>query len=170
MVPIERAVLVTGTSTGSIGSALAASFAQQKFLVFATARNPSKIPTSLSSLPNVEALAVDVTSPTSIEAAVEAVKAKNGGLLDYLVNNAGVGYTVPLVDMEVETGKRVFDVGVLSVTKAFMPLLVKAKGTVINISSVGAVVHTPWIGKSCSKNHALLGRLGKGMCKAFTCC
>ena len=32
-------------------------------------------------------------------------------------------------------------------TKAFMPLLVKAKGTVVNISSVGAVVHTPWIGK-----------------------
>ncbi|MCJ1395436.1 hypothetical protein MMC18_008322 [Xylographa bjoerkii] len=45
--------------------------------------------------------------------------------------------------------------GVLSMTKTFMPLLVKSKGTVVNISSVGAVIHSPWIGIYSSSKAAL---------------
>jgi 1-acylglycerone phosphate reductase len=92
-----------------------------------------------------------VTSQESIRAAYNFVASKTNGRLDYLVNNAGAGYTTPLVDFDDRKGRAVFDVnfwGLLSVTKAFMPLVAKVKGTVVNISSVGAVVHTPWIGKS----------------------
>ena len=152
----RKSVLVTGTSTAGIGSALALAFARHDLLVFATARDLAKIPSSLSSRPNVEALVLDVTSPELIQHAVETVRAKTGGRLNYLVNNAGSGYTMPLADFDVEAGKKVFDVnfwGVLEVTKAFMPLLVAARGTVVNISSVGAIVHTPWIGKSACLIH-----------------
>jgi len=139
----------TGTSVGGISSALVSAFASQNLTVFATARDISRIPASLSSLPNVQVLTLDVTSPALINAAVEAVKTKTGGTLDYLINNAGAGYTIPIADVDIEVGKKVFDVnfwGVLSVTKAFMPLPLEAEGIVVNISSVGALVHTPWIG------------------------
>lgn len=147
-----RSVLVTGASAGSIGSALVVAFAKREFLVFATARNLSKIEPQIAKHANVRVLELDVTSPASIDRACHAVAAVTGGRLDYLVNNAGVGYTTPLVDFDQHKGKMVFEVnfwGVLNVTKAFMPLLVKTKATVINISSVGAVVHTPFIGTSC---------------------
>ncbi|MCJ1250990.1 hypothetical protein MMC30_008221 [Trapelia coarctata] len=103
-----RSVLITGTSSGGIGCALVSAFASQNFTVSATARDASKIPTSISSLPNVQVLTLDVTSSALINAAVEAVKVKTGGTLDYLVNNAGAGYTTPMVDVDIEAGKKVF--------------------------------------------------------------
>ena len=145
-----QSVLITGTSAGSIGAALAASFANEGLTVFATARDLSRIEPSLAARSNVHLLLLDVTSTDSIVAAVEAVSARTHGSLDYLVNNAGAGYTMPLADVDLEKAKQVFEVnlwGVMAMTKAFMPLLLKAKGTVVNISSVGAIVHTPWIGK-----------------------
>lgn len=166
MATLSRSVLITGTSAGSIGSALVAAFANKGFDVFATARDPSKIERSLADLPNVYPVRLDVTSQASIREAYNYVTQQSRGRLDYLVNNAGAGYTTPLVDFDEKLGRRVFDVnfwGVLSVTKAFMPLLVTAKGTVVNVSSVGAIVHTPWIGKSvprlmfrCAHNFATI--------------
>jgi 1-acylglycerone phosphate reductase len=146
-----RSVLVTGASAGSIGSAVVQAFAKREFLVFATARNLSRIEPSIAQHANVRLIELDVTSQASIDNARNTVAEVTGGRLDYLVNNAGAGYTTPLVDFDQNKAKMVFEVnfwGVLNITKAFMPLLVEAKATVVNISSVGAVVHTPWIGKS----------------------
>ncbi|MCJ1430793.1 hypothetical protein MMC27_000143 [Xylographa pallens] len=150
----SKFVLVTGTSKGSMGSALAASFGEQGFITFATARDFSKVDASLSSHPNVHTLRLDVTSVSSIAAALETVAARTDGKLDYLINNAGGGHTMPLADVDLEAAKKVFDVnfwGVLSMTKMFVPLLVKSKGTVVNISSIGAVIHAPWIGQFASR-------------------
>ncbi|KAF7511585.1 hypothetical protein GJ744_004173 [Endocarpon pusillum] len=154
----QRSVLITGTSAGSIGSALAIAFAKRGFLTFATARDVSKIDQHLTSLDNVHIIPLDVTSRNSIDCAYNVVAEKTGAKLDYLVNNAGTGYTTPLADFDEEKAKKVFDVnfwGVLNVTKVFMPALVSAKGTVVNISSVGAVVHTPWIGIYSASKAAL---------------
>ena len=144
-------VLITGTSQGSFGGALAAAFARRGFTVFATARNLSKIDPALILLPHVHQLQLDVTSPESISHAVQAVRVKTDGRLNFLINNAGAGYTTPMADVDIEIGKKIFDVnfwGVLSVTKAFIPLLVHTRGTVLNVSSVGGLVHAPWIGKN----------------------
>ena len=144
-----RSVLITGASSGSIGSALGVEFAARGFVVFATLRTISKVDASLAALPNVHVLELDVTSDESITAAFHQVNAKTSGSLDYLINNAGAIYTAPLVDVNFNTALNLFDVifwGVLSMTKGFTPFLIKAKGTVVNFSSVGAVVNTPWIG------------------------
>ena len=145
----SRSVLITGASNGSVGSALAVVFAAQGFTVFATLRDVSKIDPALAALQNIHVITLDVTSDTSIAAALEFVTIKTKTALDCLVNNAGFIYTSPLVDVDMETARRVFDVnfwGVLSITKAFMPLLKNSRGTVVNISSVGAIVHTPYLG------------------------
>ena len=148
--PVAQSVLITGTSAGSIGSALAFAFANHGLLTFATSRDTSRLNKTLAVHPNVHVLELDVTSPISVHEAVASVLAETGGTLDYLVNNAGTGYKTDLVDANIDVGKQVFDVnlwGPLAVTQACTNALIKAKGTVVNISSVGGIVPTPWIGE-----------------------
>ena len=97
-----------GTSAGSIGSTLAASFAERGFITFATARDISRTDASLSSHPNVHTLRLDVTSVPSITAVLETVAARTDGKLDYLINNAGSGHTIPLADVDIEAAKKAF--------------------------------------------------------------
>ncbi len=142
-----RSVLITGCSAGGIGSALAESFQKHNLQVFATARSLSKM-SHLKKLPNVTLLALDVTSASDIAKAVESVKSKTGGTLDYLVNNSGAQYACPTLDVDITRAKAMFDVnfwGVLAVTQAFAPLLIAAKGTLVTIGSINAVLNVPWM-------------------------
>lgn len=62
-----------------------------------------------------------------------------GGKLDYLVNNAGRNYTVPALDVDFDEIQQTFEVNVFSVMrmcKEFAPLLIEAKGTIVQIGSL----------------------------------
>lgn len=145
----RKTVLVTGCSAGGLGVAFAQAFQGAGCHVFATARNPSKIPDSLTSLPHVEVLALDVTSAESISSCVSEIKTRTENRLDVLVNNAGWGILMPLLDTSIEEAKGVFDVnfwGVLAMVKACAPLLINARGVVVNISSIAGVLALPWQG------------------------
>ena len=143
-----KTVLITGCSAGGIGHGLAAEFARRGLHVFATARDLSKM-TDLEKKANITLLSLDVTSSSSIADAVASVKSKTGGTLDYLVNNSGALYVMPILDVNIEKAKAMFDVnvwGVIAVAQAFAPLLIAAQGMVVNISSVTALLRTPWMG------------------------
>ena len=147
MAPSQKSVLITGCSAGGIGSALAVSFAQRDLHVYATARSPAKM-SQLSSYPNITLLTLDVTDSGSIACAVSSVTASTGGTLDYLVNNAGSSYVMPTLDVDMEEAKRMFDVnfwGIVRVTKAFGPLVVKANGSIVNICSISGYINAPWM-------------------------
>ncbi len=152
----RKTILVTGCSAGGIGAAVARELAQLGHHVYATARTASKIPTELSELPNVTVLQLDVTSDESVRAAAKAVadhgaSTGTGAGLDVLVNNAGHGYTMPILDVDVAHAQRLHDTnvwGVVRTIQAFADLLIANQGRVVNMSSVGAVVNTPWIGIS----------------------
>ncbi|KAK4107202.1 NAD(P)-binding protein [Canariomyces notabilis] len=153
----KKTVLVTGCSAGGIGAALALALAKHGHNVYATARNTAKIPTELSGLPNVTTLQLDVSSSASVSGAAQAVSEKGKGL-DVLVNNAGFGLTMPLLDVDVAQAQQLYDTnvwGALRTIQAFSGLLIASKGRVVNISSVGAVVNTPWIGIYSSSKAAL---------------
>lgn len=146
--PNPKTILITGCSAHGIGAALALTLARQGHFVFATARNTSKIPERLSALENVQVLPLDVTDPASIAGAVSSVR-EHGRGLDILVNNAGTGYTMPLLEADLDRAKAVYEAnvwGLLGLIQACSDLLVAAKGRIVNMSSVGAVVNTPWIG------------------------
>ena len=146
---MSKSVLITGCSTGGIGHALTLSFQKRGLIVFASARNISSM-SSLSDLPNVHLISLDVTSTSSVNEAFEIVKAKTGGKLNYLVNNAGRGYSMPALDVDIEEGKRLFDTnfwGVLRMVQVFAPLLLEARGTVVNIGSIVAYLHCPLTSK-----------------------
>ncbi|RYO90884.1 hypothetical protein DL766_009703 [Monosporascus sp. MC13-8B] len=151
-------VLVTGCSQGGLGFALSQAFANAGCRVFATARDPTKAASLVGD--NVcEILPLDVTSKESIDACVSKVRHETGGKgLDILVNNAGIGLTVPLLDTSIDDAKRMFDVnvwGMLAVTQAFAPLLIEAKGVVLNISSVAGAVCMAWQGAYNSSKTAM---------------
>ncbi|KAL5363334.1 hypothetical protein BJX96DRAFT_155558 [Aspergillus floccosus] len=140
--------LITGCSEGGIGSALAEVFHERGLHVFATARSISKM-SHLEKLPNVTLLELDVTCSSSIATAVETVTALTGGQLNYLINNSGVGITLPILDTDLAKAKQLFDVnlwGTVAVTQAFAPLVIAAKGTIANNASLAAVLPAPWLG------------------------
>lgn len=136
----KRTVLITGCSDGGLGSALAVAFHEAGLHVYATARDPSKM-AHLVSL-GVETLTLDVLSDSSIAACVQNIPA-----LDILVNNAGAGYSMPFSDLSIAEGKKIFDLNVwsyLAVTQAFLPLLLKSKGTIVNHTSVASAMTLPF--------------------------
>lgn len=157
MVP-KQTVLITGCSDGGIGSALALALQQRGLHVFATARDPSKM-SDLKGLPDVTMLALDVAETDDIKAAVEIVTKQTGGTLEYLVNNAGRNHFMPILDEDLDTVRNLFEVnfyGPLAITQAFSPLLIKAKGMAVYITSISGYVNVPFMGKRpgpCTSRH-----------------
>ena len=145
----KKTILITGCSTGGIGWAMAKNFHAQGFHVFATARDPSKA-ADLLELSNVEVLELDVTVPQTISQCKDTIAKRTSGKLDVLVNNAGVEFVSPLLDVDVAEAKRLYDVNVwgpLAMIQAFAPLLIEAKGIISNQSSIDAALSMVWAGK-----------------------
>ena len=123
----QRTVLVTGCSDASLGSQLALAMHDNGWRVFASARNPAKLAAVRAA--GIECVQMDVSSDESISAAVEKVKELTGGSLDALVNNAGGGYSMPVIDADIDKLRELFEVNIFSIirtTRAFLPLLFKS--------------------------------------------
>ncbi len=136
----KRTVLITGCSDDGLGAALAIAFHEAGLHVYATARDPSKM-AHIASL-GIETLTLDVQSDSSIAACVQSLSA-----LDMLVNNAGAGFNMPFSDVSIAEGKKLFDLNVwsyLAVTQAFLPLLLKSEGTIVNNTSIASSVTIPF--------------------------
>ncbi|KAI0879530.1 NAD(P)-binding protein [Hypoxylon argillaceum] len=152
-----KSVLVTGCSAGGIGAALATTLANHGHFVYATARDTSKIPAGLSDLSNVIVVPLDVSSTPSVTEAAKVVSESGHGL-DVLVNNAGVGYAMPILDLDIDKAKTVYEANVwgpIRTVQAFSDLLIKSRGRVVNISTVGAVLNLPWISTYSASKAAL---------------
>lgn len=136
----KKTVLITGCSDGGLGAALAIAFHDAGLHVIATARNPSKV-SNIAAM-GIETLTLDVLSDSSIASCVSKVSR-----LDILVNNAGVTYGTPVSDLCIEKAKELFDVNLwayITVTQAFLPLLLRSRGVIVNQSSAASVVAIPF--------------------------
>jgi 1-acylglycerone phosphate reductase len=146
--PSVKTVLVTGCSDDGIGSGLALAFQKRGYHVFATARSVEKM-SKLASLENVMLLTLDVTKAAHIADAVDAVQEATGGCLSCLVNNAGHNHYMPLLDDTAVNAREIFESNVwgpMAVTRSFAPLLIKAEGTLVFISSIGGHSNCPYMG------------------------
>jgi len=146
----NQTVLITGCSDGGIGAALAVLFQQRGWHVFATTRDPAKMG-SLRDLPNVTLLALDVVKSKDIKAAVQAVSEKTGGTLDCLISNAGRNHFMPILDEDLDAVRNIFEInlmGPMALTHAFAPLLIKAKGIAVYVTSISGYLNIPYMGKS----------------------
>jgi NAD(P)-dependent dehydrogenase (short-subunit alcohol dehydrogenase family) len=150
-----RPILVTGASTG-IGNHLTHRLAELGHTVFATARKPADLE-SLAAIPGVEPVAMDVRRLDDVRRAVAQVEARGAGLYG-LVNNAGLGGIGPLATWSEEELLEIFDVNALApirLTRAFLPLLLRAGGRVVNIGSQGGSISMRFFGPYTMTKHAL---------------
>ncbi len=135
---MPRLALVTGASTG-IGRATAHHLAGLGYHVLAGVRDPADAPDGL------EPLKLDVTDEADIAAAAERI----GAELHLLVNNAGIAVSGPVEVVPLEEWRRQIEVnllGQIAVTRALLPAVLRARGRVINMSSIGGRVANPLFG------------------------
>lgn len=143
------AVLVTGASSG-IGRATALALDSLGFEVFAGVRKDSDAESlRAEGSDRLEPLMLDVADEASVGAAASAVEERTGerGLAG-LVNNAGVAIGAPVEMIELDELRRQLEVnlvGQVAVTKALIPLLRRARGRIVFISSVGGRLSLPFM-------------------------
>ena len=144
---MPRLALVTGASSG-IGRACAIHLAGLGFQVLAGVRDPADAP------PGLEPLRLDVTSESDVAAAAERV----GGELAVLVNNAGIAINGPVEVVPLEQWRRIVEVNLLgqvAVTRALLPAVLRARGRIVNMSSIGGRVASPLFGPYSATKFAL---------------
>ncbi|KAK5939308.1 hypothetical protein PMZ80_008612 [Knufia obscura] len=144
--PPKKIVLITGCSDDGLGSALALAFHRtSRYRVIATARSLSKLNDTRDA--GIEELQLDVLSPSSISTCAKQLETLTGGKLDMLVNNAGAGYNMPVVDIDLDEARKVFDLNVWTlstVSRAFLPFLLKTPGSkIVNNISIVAFTTPP---------------------------
>jgi NAD(P)-dependent dehydrogenase (short-subunit alcohol dehydrogenase family) len=132
----DRTVLVTGANRG-IGNALVEEALERGAKrVYAGTRQPWT-----HSDVRVTPLTLDVTDAAQIREAVERVDA-----LDILINNAGIAIYDDLSNLDViEQHLAVNFLGLLKVTNAFLPLLKRSKGAIVNNLSLAGLAPLPVI-------------------------
>ena len=128
--------LVTGAS-GGIGAATARALAARGFRVFCAARRFDRVHDLAADIDGV-AVGCDITDADDVALLAEAV----GPRLDLLVNNAGgaVGQE-PVAEADLDAWATMYQTNVLGtgrVTKALLPALLAAEGTVVFITSTAA--------------------------------
>jgi NAD(P)-dependent dehydrogenase (short-subunit alcohol dehydrogenase family) len=157
--PASPAVVITGASSG-IGAACACDLAARGWLVYAGVRDP-EAGRALQARAGgrLTPLSLDVTDAASIGAAAATVTQAAGAAgLAGLVNNAGIAVSGPLEIVPLADLRRQFEVnviGVVAVTQAFLPLLRRARGRIINIGSIAGRSTLPVLGPYSASKHAL---------------
>jgi NAD(P)-dependent dehydrogenase (short-subunit alcohol dehydrogenase family) len=130
----DRAVLVTGANRGLGRALVEEALRRGAKRVYAGTRQPLA-----HSDARVTPLTLDVTNAAHIRGAVETV-----GSLDILVNNAGLALYDDLSDPAViERHLAVNLFGTYGVTDAFLPLLLRSRGAVVNVVSDSALAPVP---------------------------
>jgi NAD(P)-dependent dehydrogenase (short-subunit alcohol dehydrogenase family) len=141
-----RSIVITGASSG-IGRATALLLDRRSFRVFAGVRKANDgRALEADASGRLTAIQLDVTDDESIAKAVKKVAAATSGSLHGLINNAGLSLNGPLELLPTSDIKRLMDVnviGLLAVTRAFLPLLRTGRGRIVNISSGHGLLAIP---------------------------
>ncbi|XP_011200680.1 uncharacterized oxidoreductase TM_0325-like [Bactrocera dorsalis] len=155
-----KVVIVTGASSG-IGAAAAKAFAQHGSKVVITGRNEANLKATEAACKaansKVELLLIAADVTTDAEKIIKKTIDKFGQL-NVLVNNAGVGESGAILDIDVEQFDRVMNTNVRSVfllTKYAAPHLIKTQGNIVNVSSVAGLRSFPNISVYCTSKAAL---------------
>jgi NAD(P)-dependent dehydrogenase (short-subunit alcohol dehydrogenase family) len=145
-----RSVVVTGASTG-IGRATALRLDSAGWRVFAGVRREEDAAALREAASDrLAPVMLDVTDAGQIASAAEWVESELGGAgLDGLVNNAGIAVPGPLETLPIDDFRRQVEVNLtaqVAVTQAMLPLIRKARGRIVFITSIGGLMAFPMFG------------------------
>ncbi len=150
----QKLIVVTGASTG-MGASAARELARQGFHVLAGVRRDRDADAIRAA--GIEPVILDITESDQV-AALAARVAGDPRALHALVNNAGVQVNAPVEALPMAQWRAVFEVnlfGHIAVTQALLPALLRSKGRVVNISSVGGRVAMATYGAYAGAKFAL---------------
>jgi NAD(P)-dependent dehydrogenase (short-subunit alcohol dehydrogenase family) len=132
-----KVALVTGGASG-IGKCTCEELARAGASVIVADVNVERAQALATSLPGAKAVHIDVTNRESID-----IAAAHLDRLDILVNNAGIAHVGSIAEVEPNDFDRLMEVNVKSVylvTRALLPLLLKTRGSIVNVGSVAGQV------------------------------
>lgn len=151
-----KTVLITGCSSG-YGLQTARHFHAQGWNVIATMRTPRE--DILPATERLRTVALDVTSPDSIAAALEA-----SGPIDVLVNNAGIGMFGAFEATPMSVVRSLFETntfGVMAMTQAVLPQFrARKSGTIVNVTSSATLAPMPLVAAYTASKTAIEGFTG----------
>jgi len=149
---------ITGCSTG-FGMELAKQAIELGYRTVVTARDPSKLE-GFAAGDHVLLLALDVTQPDQVEAAIRATEARFGRI-DVLVNNAGIGYFAAVEESEEDEVRKMFDVNVFGTGRMIWAVLPgmrqRRSGCIVNLSSLAGLRGFPALGYYNASKFAVEG-------------
>ena len=170
-----KTLLLTGASRG-IGHATVKRFSAEGWRVLTCSRQPfdARCPWPGGEENHIQ---LDLANPEMTIAAIEVVKAKlEDGKLDALVNNAGIspkgaeGGRLNTLNTDLRTWGQVFHVNFFAsvvLARGLKDELARAKGSVVNVTSIaGSRVH-PFAGAAYSTSKAALAALTREMAHDF---
>jgi NAD(P)-dependent dehydrogenase (short-subunit alcohol dehydrogenase family) len=182
--------LVTGASRG-IGTAVARRLARAGAAVIVCGRDAERTQRASEELEGLGAVAwpivLDLADRASIRSTCEEARAMAAevGPIAWLVNNAGVAVSAPLVaaagessDASVDQHMQVNFHGARVVMEALLPgMLERGYGRIVNVASSGGLRGYPYVTAYCASKHALVGYsraaalelAGSGVCVNLVC-
>lgn len=141
----NKVAVVTGGSSG-IGRAIAQRLAREGAKVLIVARKEADLKATADGFHTISYLVGDLTDEATIAAITEKIVSAYDGKLNILVNNAGWCPVKSVKDVTMADYTHAFDLDVKAVvdlTIHLLPYIIKCKGTIINISSIGAIHAAP---------------------------
>ncbi|MEW6775560.1 MAG: SDR family oxidoreductase [Bdellovibrionota bacterium] len=157
-----KVALVTGASRG-IGRAISETLVRAGAKVFGTARDGAALQKVAAALGGNFAWEAGDLRDAPFCSSLAGRCAQRWGKLDILVNNAGINRVAKIEDLPLEEWEEVLRVNLTApflLTKAALPHLEKAKGVIINVSSVSAKVGLekfPGFAAYCASKYGLQG-------------
>ena len=140
-----KVAIVTGGGSG-IGKAISVLFAKEGADVIIIGRRKEVLEeTCKLDEKKISYVEGDITKEESIKNLIEYVD-KKFGKLDILVNNAGMSISSPLKDLNISNYDKIFNLDVralVNVTIQCLPLILKSKGNILNISSIVGSICQP---------------------------
>jgi len=153
----QRVCIVTGASSG-IGAATARRLAELGATVVLAARREERLVALAAELPKALAVPTDVTRPGALEHLVEATLSAYGRI-DVLVNDAGQGLHVPLVELDPDDLRAVCELNVVAPLRGMQLVLPTMRrqgaGAIVNVSSATSLRVFPGLGGYSSTKAAL---------------
>lgn len=163
-----KKALVTGATSG-IGRSIAVKLAEAGATVYLTGRRAELGKETVALIEQAGGtghfIVSDVASVDDVRKLAEEV-----GDVDVLVNNAGIFPFSPTTEQSVDAYQQVFDVnvrGTYFLTAALVPAMVaKGGGSIVNVSSIAAVVGTP-VGSVYNASKAAMDALTRSWATEF---
>ncbi|MFY7990702.1 MAG: oxidoreductase [Fluviicola sp.] len=154
---MKKVAIITGASSG-MGKSAAGFLHEQGYIVYGLARRVAEMQDLEAK--GMKTLEMDITNEESIAAAVDTIL-KQEGRIDVLINNAGYGSYGAVEDISIEEAKRQFEVnlfGMARITQLVLPAMRKQQsGRIVNISSMGGKIYTPFGAWYHATKHAVEG-------------